>query len=97
MVPQLLAAIQNVLTAEGDPRSPEQFAADNGIDLTNPPSPPSKEALRGLVEPMLKDPRLQNHRRRSLAEAAGLSPPPSFMTQPADVTGDEQSATQKYR
>ena len=38
----ITGAIQNVLAADGDSRSPEQFAADNGIDLTSPPSPPQQ-------------------------------------------------------
>ena len=55
MAAKVTEAIQKVLTAEGDTRSPEQFAADNGIDLTSPPTPSSKDTLRGLVEPMLKN------------------------------------------
>jgi len=32
-------AISDVLTAEGDPRSAQQFAADSGFDLSNAPAP----------------------------------------------------------
>ena len=49
-------AISDVLIAEGDPRSAQQFAADNGFDLSNPPTPQSKESLRGLVDSMVKAP-----------------------------------------
>jgi len=49
-------AISDVLTAEGDPRSAQQFAADSGFDLSNPPVPQSKDTLRGLVEPLVKGP-----------------------------------------
>ncbi len=48
-------AIGEVLRAEGDPRSAQQFAADSGFDLSTPPVPMDKELIRGLVDPMIKD------------------------------------------
>ncbi len=46
-------AIGDVLAAEGDPRSAQQFAADTGIDLSNIPTPQSTDTIQGLVRPML--------------------------------------------
>ena len=77
---KVTAAIQQVLTAEGDTRSPEQFAADNGIDLTSPPSPPTKDTLRGLVEPMLKNSAAEHDGSSLCGEAAF---PSAASTQPA--------------
>ncbi|MFN8101662.1 MAG: DUF5631 domain-containing protein [Mycobacterium sp.] len=48
-------SIGEVLSAEGDPRSAQQFAADSGFDLSNPPVPQSKESIQGLVSPMVKN------------------------------------------
>ena len=46
---KIVDAIQSVLTAQGDSRTPEQFAADNGISL-KPPELPNKDTVKPLVE-----------------------------------------------
>lgn len=46
-------SIGEVLSAEGDPRSAQQFAMDSGFDLSTPPVPQSKDSIRGLVDAAL--------------------------------------------
>lgn len=51
----MINAIQEVLTAQGDGRSAEEFAAENGITL-NKPGPISHENIKSYVEKALKEP-----------------------------------------
>ena len=48
-------SIGDVLSAEGDPRSAQQFAADSGFDLSNPPAPQGTESIRDAVSNTLKE------------------------------------------
>ncbi len=52
---KILAGIQDVLAAEGDPRTPQQFARDNGIDLSKPQQP-SEDGIRAAVQPLIDQP-----------------------------------------
>lgn len=71
-------AIGEVLAAEGDPRSAQQFAADNGFDRSNPPQPQSKDTIRGFVEPMLKS-----------DQTGPAKTPPTSSSNPVGATGAE--------
>jgi hypothetical protein len=54
-VDQIKGAMQTILIAQGDDRSPDQWAADNGISLT-PPPPPSRDAIEQQVKSLLEKP-----------------------------------------
>ena len=67
-------AISDVLTAEGDPRSAQQFAADSGFDLSNAPAPQNKDLLRGLVEPLVKDTQPSGSTEAVVSGSKGTTP-----------------------
>lgn len=51
-VDSVLKGVEDILAVEGDPRSSEQFAVDNGIDLAKPIRP-SETEIRAAVQPLL--------------------------------------------
>ncbi len=72
-VDQIKGAMQTVLTAQGDGRSPETWAADNGINLT-PPPPPGREAIEQQVKSLLgKSPAQQLSNSGSALQNSGFS------------------------
>jgi hypothetical protein len=84
-------AIQQVLTAEGDPRTAEKFAADNGIEIS-PPPPQGKDALRGLVEPILKGSPGGSTEPQSHAPSPGVFGRGGEAQLPSNLTNQSQSA-----
>jgi hypothetical protein len=51
-VDQLKGALQDILTAQGDGRSPDQWAKDHGINLT-PPAAPNEQAVAKQAKHLL--------------------------------------------
>lgn len=86
----ILNSIREVLTSQGDTRSPEEFAAANGINLAKPPTP-SHADIKALTERMLNDSPKTSANNVGNSESGALS---KAMGSHADVSTDRDVNTQ---